>query len=33
MEFDLLFRWFVGLGADEPVVGSFHLLEESRPVA
>ena len=33
MEFDLLFRWFVGLGADEPVWGRFHLLEEPRPPA
>jgi hypothetical protein len=32
LEFDLLFRWFVGLGVDEPV-GSFELLEEPRPAA
>jgi len=30
-EFDLPFRWFVGLGVDDPVLGSFGFLEEPRP--
>ncbi len=33
MEFDLLFRWFVGLGVDDAVLGPFDLLEEPRPAA
>ena len=33
MEFDLLFRWFVGLGADEPVWDASKLLEEPRSAA
>ena len=28
LEYDLLFRWFIGLGIDD---GSFGLLEEPRP--
>lgn len=32
MEFDLLFRWFVGLGMDD-AVWEFDLLEEPRPTA
>jgi len=31
LEFDLPFRWFVGLGVDDPVLGSFGFLEEPRP--
>ena len=33
MEFDLLFRWFVGLGVDDPVWDHSELLEEPRPAA
>ncbi len=33
LEFDLLFRWFVGVGVDDPVWGSFGFLEETRPAA
>ena len=31
IEFDLLFRWFVGIGIDDPVWGPFELLDQSRP--
>jgi Transposase domain (DUF772) len=33
LDFDLLFRWFVGLGIDDPVWGPLELLEEPRPAA
>ena len=33
LEFDLLFRWFVGLGVDDPVWDHSSLLEEPRPAA
>ncbi|ABE60915.1 ISGsu3, transposase [Nitrobacter hamburgensis X14] len=33
LEFDLLLRWFVGLGVDDPVWGPLDLLEEPRPIA
>ena len=33
LEFDLLFRWFVGLGIDDPALGSFDLFEEPGPAA
>jgi hypothetical protein len=28
LEFDLLFRWFVGIGVDDAGVGSLGFLEE-----
>ena len=33
LEYDLLFRWFVGLGVDDRGLGPFDLLEEPRPAA
>ncbi len=33
LDFDLLFRWFVGLGIDDRGLGSFGVLEESGPAA
>ena len=33
LEFDLLFRWFVGLGIDDPAWDPFELLEEPGPAA
>ena len=33
LEFDMLFRWFVGLMIDEKVFDGFDLLEEPRPSA
>jgi transposase len=33
IEFDALFRWFVGLGVDDPVWDPFDILEEPRPAA
>ena len=31
IEFDLLFRWFVGLGIDDPMWGPLELLYKPRP--
>ncbi len=33
LEFDLLFRWFVGLGRGRPGLGPDHLRQEPRPAA
>ena len=33
LDFDLLFRWFVGLGIDDPVWDRLDLLQEPRPAA
>jgi hypothetical protein len=31
IEYDLLFRWFVGLGMEDPVWDAHHLHQELRP--
>lgn len=33
LEYDLLFRWFVGIGADDAGVGSLGVFEEPGPAA
>ena len=33
LEYDLLFRWFVGIGVDDAAWGPFGVLEEPRPAA
>ena len=33
LEYDLLFRWFVGIGVDDASLGPFGVLEEPRPAA
>ena len=33
IDYSILFRWFVGLGLDEPIWSPTHLHEESRPAA
>ena len=33
LEFDLLFRWFVGLGVDDRGLGSLDVFQEPRPAA
>ena len=33
LEYDLLFRWFVGIGVDDRGLGPFGVLEEPRPTA
>ena len=33
LDYDLLFRWFVGLGIDDAGLGPVHLFQEPRPAA